>query len=1140
MQFLRFIFCLGVLASSVKAEIGVFAEDGRQAWVVQYEQGRGVVSQIWVKEGGTNRVLGVVPGRVEGLGWLENKRLILDVAETNLPLYGAPNQEIWTLVPKKRWIIGWDGYCEEVRSTSEKQRVLPNVSVVSNTVPKEVKDILDAVAEAMHSATMAYAYLHKWDFRNAESRYEKAGEKVDPDAFSGSEILEPLFLTLSDVFVKLENEVRDEGSRRVCRDHLEAIGQWLISYQMAHASFLPEDLTTLRAWVNKHGALDDLFRCAIDPNAQNTISYIYRADARVGEAVLISPFYRGRIVELLRQEEGYVVQDRAIEHVQIDSLMTVGQACEITEEAIDVFEMVTHIDPKSAEGFVKLGYARLDAGLISEAKNAFEKAIDLNHRLSRAYNGLGRVYEHHPKGRYDAIRYFRKALQYDDGYVEARYNMARVRFELKEYDAKRDLDRVIEEDDHFAPAFLLLGSWYEELEEDYANAAVAYARYLALRPDDSEGRRRLAATYVRTQDFDKVTALLEDYARTNPDEIDILPILALACMEQDRLDWAQAYFGTYVTNAPDSLKNLYEDIQFVASTEELAELQSLNREDEARFLREFWSVRDPNLTTAANERQLEHYRRVWYALMNFSGGKKPWDRRGEVYIRFGEPDYRSRSDLVNMKQNLAVQRVKDRMAQTLYGLEATQLSYFGPVYPVRGLQTSLSGVPDMRGDIPKAAMQNIMQSREQARETQMGAEESRSVASTQTTGDDQTGFSEAAMDRIASMDVVTNDGPSNGAIEMMIGGGRYASNPLAFRSRFQGVGVGEDASMVRWESWVYTDIGGGIEITFTDEAMVGNYDYAPSPLDANIPIRKLALFNRYNPKSVTELASKLVPDYYVTPDNQAPLEFYYDVVDFRSIQKDQGALEVYTGIPREIGRYLVDEDATHLVVERVVALLNEETGDVYRRSGQVRFAGHGNLSQSVGAFVPDVVRIDAPPGSYRLEVALHDRMSGRQGRYRQDVVIEDYYDAGLQVSDLVLAWQVRLDGPQDKFRKGDLHVVPMPTRTYAQDQNIYVYYEIYNLTKDRFGQSNYQVEYTVGAKDDGLGGVISSLVKVFAGEKNQVAVGYEQVGMKDAEAVYTELDLGAYQPGRYSLKVIVTDLNSGKKTEKEAFFVVAK
>ena len=135
------------------------------------------------------------------------------------------------------------------------------------------------------------------------------------------------------------------------------------------------------------------------------------------------------------------------------------------------------------------------------------------------------------------------------------------------------------------------------------------------------------------------------------------------------------------------------------------------------FLQRFWTEKDPDLTTAANERLLEHYRRVWYARRNFSGGRQPWDRRGDVYVRFGEPDHRSRSDMMNVEQSLAVQWVKERLARAIYGtsvpakyflrsvedvdgsrhkagdykLPASPFEsiYPGPVYPVQSLRQSL-------------------------------------------------------------------------------------------------------------------------------------------------------------------------------------------------------------------------------------------------------------------------------------------------------------------------------------------------------------------------------------------------------------------------------------------------------------------
>ncbi|MBM3261953.1 MAG: GWxTD domain-containing protein [candidate division Zixibacteria bacterium] len=58
--------------------------------------------------------------------------------------------------------------------------------------------------------------------------------------------------------------------------------------------------------------------------------------------------------------------------------------------------------------------------------------------------------------------------------------------------------------------------------------------------------------------------------------------------------------------------------------------------------RVFWAARDPNPATEVNERLVEHYRRVTFARTQFFRGQFPWDRRGEIYVRYGEPDDRAR------------------------------------------------------------------------------------------------------------------------------------------------------------------------------------------------------------------------------------------------------------------------------------------------------------------------------------------------------------------------------------------------------------------------------------------------------------------------------------------------------------------
>ena len=110
------------------------------------------------------------------------------------------------------------------------------------------------------------------------------------------------------------------------------------------------------------------------------------------------------------------------------------------------------------------------------------------------------------------------------------------------------------------------------------------------------------------------------------------------------------------------------------------------------------------------------------------------------------------------------------------------------------------------------------------------------------------------------------------------------------------------------------------------------------------------------------------------------------------------------------------------------------------------------FSRAKGVFVPDVLTLNIPPGEYELQVQLKDMNSGRVGLYKQAVDVRDYAQETLQISDIELAYDIGEEPSNTRFEGGHL-VVPMPSRAYAGSQKVYVYFEIYNLKQDPFGQT---------------------------------------------------------------------------------------
>ncbi len=722
------------------------------------------------------------------------------------------------------------------------------------------------------------------------------------------------------------------------------------------------------------------------------------------------------------------------------------------DAAASKFRAAIEIDRKHAPSHVGLGHVFLENGDLKAAERAFMDARRRQHKYAPAYNGLGLVWREKPKGMYTAIDYFKLALRYDRNYLEARYHIAEARYALGEHDVRREAEKLIQMDATFAPAHRLLGEWYETFKEDHLRAAEHYERFLTLQPDDLNVILRLASAFGKAGNYARVVDLLRGQTLLHPDAIGASPILANAYIELDSLDQAEVAYEGFLGACEPAERLLYEDIRLLASPDEYEAFAQAPDRD--AYLARFWGDRDPDLTTAANERQLEHYRRVWFARQHFAKAKQPWDTRGEIYVRFGEPDHRSRSDWRNFQQKVDVQRVKEALAIQLHGAAVSQWGTILVAFPVRSLPEDYGGF--------KA--------------------------------------------------------PTHSPV----------------------LANGMDTSMVPWESWVYVNngVGGGMEVTFTDEMLNGDFDFAPPPTDVDIDIQKLAAFNRLSPRNVSMRTAARYPDYYQPPENEYPLEFYYDLADFRGRIDAASALEVYAGIPQESAQYLEAEDATTLDVERTVALLNKETGQVYREKGDVRFRRQGDVRQQEGAFIPDVVRLDVPPGHYRMEVKARDKRTGRRGRYRQFIEVEAYPETGLRMSDLELAWRITENNEDGKFSKGELHVVPMPTRTYGKGHSVSVYYEIYNLARDTFGRTRYRVAYTVGRKGASDVGNIARLVRLRGNRQVEVEVASEQIGTEPTVVEYVAIQLGHQNDGRQVLQVSVTDLNSGETVTKDAGFVV--
>ena len=783
-----------------------------------------------------------------------------------------------------------------------------------------------------------------------------------------------------------------------------------------------------------------------------------------------------------------------------DSVLAVGERQmdnRRLDEALDTFSRLAGAFPDDAHVLTRLGRAQLRVGDFKAAKSSFETAVKLNKENAAAHAGLALAYAEMPAKGISALHNFRRSI----GAAK----------------------KAIELDPEQADAYRALGEAHERFKEDHEKALEYFDTYLGMEPDDPDGLYYFGLACIQAEAYDRIAIHIAPHMAALDEEDRLLPIAAQGYFYEEKYIKALDNFERYLDTVEPRERELYLEIEYVASKEEIREFQALQDTTQRKAFQErFWLRRDPDMMTRVNERMIEHYRRVWYARTFFADRVSPWDKRGEVYIRYGKPDYRSRSYQRDLSVTPDVDAVRMRMAASLYGAEASFMTFTGPVFPIR-------------------AFRHPITQRTQDELYGFGSADQRDANfledgfTSNTDAADEEEFQERDLEGTPLTAPLTRSDYDDQD------GARFEEfgNQIA-RMKFGDyipVTIHTDMATVPWETWIYTQIQGGIEIVFTDEHKSGQFNFAPIPpvTALNNQLVNVTRLVKYAPEIIYQNAAHETPDYY-RPGIQGPaLNFYYDLANFQG-SDGQTNVEVYYGIPPEQVQIAEQADSAQVRVQCAMALADAGHTTIYRDTREFNYEGRADFDRVRGAFLPEMLKTGVPPGKYELQVQIKDLASGHTGLYKQAVEVPDYNVEELRISDILLASEIGNAHSAGKFRKGDIRVVPMPTRNYREAQKVYAYYEIYNLTKNRFGQTDYEVKYVVRTVVGRSEGVVGAVTSLFKRRKTQVSVSYDHAGTATTEQQYFEIDLARAKPGVQVLEVEIKDRVSGKSDTREIQF----
>ena len=318
-------------------------------------------------------------------------------------------------------------------------------------------------------------------------------------------------------------------------------------------------------------------------------------------------------------------------------------------ESEQVFLSILNDDNRSILAGYHLGLSLYHQQKLDDAQSRFRQVVGLGRALPHGYHGMGLVALERRNRRFEALDWFRQALRRDKSFVPSQWALARTRLEVRNGifgafslgQVRDEVRRVIALAPEHPEAHYALGLTYYEygIVDDATTAIPLFERQIAVNPEHRDARFQLGLAYIDTDRIDEGISTLESVSTINPDwKIRIDQVVTEARL-RNKLVPADSIFLA-LTQLPDRERRLYLDLKTIQSPTALALSEASALDETTQNAFSYWKSQDPTPTTADNPRLLEHCRRVAHARRHFGRGMWPWDKRGQVYIRYGEPESR--------------------------------------------------------------------------------------------------------------------------------------------------------------------------------------------------------------------------------------------------------------------------------------------------------------------------------------------------------------------------------------------------------------------------------------------------------------------------------------------------------------------
>lgn len=292
--------------------------------------------------------------------------------------------------------------------------------------------------------------------------------------------------------------------------------------------------------------------------------------------------------------------------------------------------------------------AALESGLFQGALELAEKAAAMFPERAEAWFVLGAARQQQPGGAEGAIEAYREAIRLNpdrpDAYMAVgRIHLKRMRLGGAMSSVGIAIDsftRVIELNPSHPEAYWLRGVAFLEGRGDSVRAGADFETQLEVVRGHPEASVHLLQLAVDTGEFRLAEELAAPMLVALKWDLRIYRPMLQLYIEMEEWKAAALVSGRFLDVLPAGELDVIYDLSPLLPKSRKGTYEQLDADARMHFWRNYWSERGGADLKRLPTRWIEHIWRVTEARHLFGRRRFPWDFRGELFVRYGPPDYR--------------------------------------------------------------------------------------------------------------------------------------------------------------------------------------------------------------------------------------------------------------------------------------------------------------------------------------------------------------------------------------------------------------------------------------------------------------------------------------------------------------------